>query len=80
MVQQSRTVPARRDTERIRAEIERARAEIAASMLAIRDGVDRRLDWRHHVRRRPFLAVGVAFAIGWMLGRRGSTSNQERLR
>ena len=61
---------ARRDPERIRAEIEAARAEIADSLLALRDEVTDRLDWRNVVRRKPVLAVGVAFAIGYLLGRR----------
>jgi len=60
----------RRDPERIRAEIEAARAEIADSLLALRDEVTDRLDWRNFVRRKPVLAVGVAFAVGYLLGRR----------
>ena len=68
MAQQSE----RRDPERIRADIERARAEIADSMLVLRDEVTERLDWRNAVRRRPMVAVGVAFAVGWLLGSRSA--------
>ena len=70
MGQLSRGGSERRDPERIRADIERARAEIADSMLVLRDGVAERLDWRNAVRRRPLVAVGMAFAIGWVLARR----------
>ncbi len=60
----------RRDPARIRAEIESARAEIAESLLSLRDEVNERLDWRAFVRRKPFVAVGVAFAVGYLLGKR----------
>jgi len=79
MVQASRSAPARRDAEQIRADIERARADVAASLLALRDGVGERLDWRNQVRRRPWAAVGIAFAIGFLLAGRRS-SRQERVR
>ena len=79
MGQESRSAAAARDPEAIRAGIEEARAEIAASMLALREEVDERLDWRQHVRRNPWAAIGVAFALGWVLGRR-STRNEERQR
>ena len=70
MGQEERSGSERRDPARIRAEIEDARAEIADSMLALRDEVAERLDWRNLVRRRPLAAVGMAFAVGWLLGRR----------
>ncbi|WP_373048934.1 DUF3618 domain-containing protein [Vulgatibacter sp.] len=70
MGQESRSASVRRDPEQIRAEIENARAEIADSLLSLRDEVSERLDWRNFVQRRPFVAVGMAFAVGYLLGRR----------
>jgi ElaB/YqjD/DUF883 family membrane-anchored ribosome-binding protein len=70
MVDGSRAGETRRDPERIRAEIESARAELADSLLALRDEVNERLDWRAFVRRKPHLAVGLAFAVGYLLGKR----------
>ena len=70
MGQEGRVGSERRDPQRIRAEIEQTRAEIAASMLALRDEVGRRMDWRSFVRRRPLAAVGAAFAVGYLLGSR----------
>jgi len=66
----SRAESERRDPERIRAEIESARAEIADSLLALRDEVSDRLDWRAFVRRKPLVALGMAFAVGYLLGKR----------
>ena len=59
-----------RDPAHIRAEIERARAEVADSLLALRDEVTERLDWRELTRRKPLVVLGVAFAVGYVLGRR----------
>jgi ElaB/YqjD/DUF883 family membrane-anchored ribosome-binding protein len=66
----SRAGSTRRDSAHIRAEIESARAEIADSLLALRDEVSDRLDWRAFVRRKPAVALGVAFAVGYLLGKR----------
>jgi len=70
MGQEGRAGSERRDPQRIRAEIEQTRAEIAESMLALRDEIARRTDWRAFVRRRPLVAVGVAFYVGYLLGKR----------
>lgn len=79
MGQQGRSTAAARDPAVIRAGIEEARAEIAASMIALRQEVDHRLDWRQHVRRHPWVVLGLAFAVGWAIGRR-SSRHEERQR
>jgi hypothetical protein len=53
------------------AELAESRAEVAESMMALRDEVARRTDWRGWIRRRPGLAVGAAFVVGLLLGTRG---------
>lgn len=59
-----------RDPAQIRAEIDRARTEVADSLLALREEVADRLDWREFTRRKPMVAVGLAFAVGYFLARR----------
>jgi ElaB/YqjD/DUF883 family membrane-anchored ribosome-binding protein len=56
---------------RAEAELAESRAEVAESMMALRDEVARRTDWRGWIRRRPGLALGAAFAVGLLLGTRG---------
>lgn len=70
MAQGPSTGGSRRDPERIRAEIESTRAEIADSLLQLRSQVGEQLDWKRYVRRQPLLAVGLAFAFGYWIGRR----------
>ena len=50
--------------------VERARERVESSLLALRDEVTRRTDWRRWVRRRPAAFVGGALALGFVLGYR----------
>jgi len=54
----------------LRAEIERTRAELATTVTALRQEVAQAADWREWVRKRPLLAVGTAFAIGFLIAHR----------
>jgi hypothetical protein len=61
-----------RDTDlaRASAELEGAREKFSLSMSAVEREVARTLDWRARVRRRPGLALALAFAVGAFLGLR----------
>ena len=50
------------------AEIARAREAVAESITALEREISRTLDWREWMRRRPYLAVAGAFAVGALLG------------
>jgi ElaB/YqjD/DUF883 family membrane-anchored ribosome-binding protein len=56
---------------RAEAEVAESREQVAESILALREEVARRTDWRGWIRRRPALAFGAAFAVGLLLGTRG---------
>jgi hypothetical protein len=56
---------------RAEAELAEAREHVAESMLALRDEVARRTDWRGWIRRHPALLLGGALALGLLLGTRG---------
>lgn len=60
------------DAELMRAEedVARARQRVAHSMTELQDELIRKVDWRRWVRRKPGLAVGIAFGLGLLLGRR----------
>ena len=66
------------DVARAEAELAESRAEVAESMMALREEVARRTDWRGWIRRRPALALGAAFAVGLLLGRRGRAWRPEK--
>ena len=55
---------------RAESDVERARARVASSMLALRDEVVRKTDWRRVVRRQPAAFLGAALALGFWLGYR----------
>lgn len=57
------------EKERMNAAIESARAEVAATLGELRGAVADQFDWRGWVRRRPLMAVALALAIGWRIGR-----------
>jgi hypothetical protein len=51
-------------------EIARTRERVSQSVLALRQAVARKTDWREWFRRHPVLFVGGAFALGVIWGRR----------
>ena len=55
---------------RAESDVERARDRVASSMLALRDEVVRKTDWRSWVRRQPTAFLGAAVALGFWLGYR----------
>jgi hypothetical protein len=52
------------------AEISSTRAKVARSVLELQRELARTVDWRRWVRRKPVLAVSLAFGLGFVLGRR----------
>jgi hypothetical protein len=68
---------------RAEADVERARERVAQSVMALRDEVARRTDWRQWIRRRPTAFLAAAFLAGFFLGRRnqgGRASNPKTRR
>ena len=63
-------MPAVRDPNEIRSEIERTREEIASSLATLRTSVTEATDWRTYVRRQPLAFVAGAFAVGLLIGLR----------
>ncbi len=59
-----------RTPEALRAEIERTRAELVTSVSALREEVAQAANWRTWMHRRPFVCMGVAFMMGFLLGQR----------
>jgi hypothetical protein len=59
-----------RDREIVRAEanIARTRETVALSVMALQQEISRTFEWREWVRRRPVLAVALAFGAGALLG------------
>jgi hypothetical protein len=55
---------------RAESDVERARERVASSMMALRDEVARKTDWRSWVRRQPTPFLGAALALGFWLGYR----------
>jgi hypothetical protein len=55
---------------RASAELDHTREQFVVSMSALEGEVTRTLDWRQWVRRKPGLAVALAFGLGFLLGRR----------
>ena len=51
-------------------ELDQARQQLVASLSALEAEVIRKLDWQQWVRRRPGLAIALAFGLGFLLGRR----------
>jgi hypothetical protein len=52
------------------AEVERTRARVTEAVVALRDEVARRTDWRSWIARRPGVFLATAFALGFLLGHR----------
>lgn len=59
------------ERQRLAASVERARAELEATLGELRGVVRERLDWRAWVRERPLVAVALAAALGFGMGRGG---------
>jgi hypothetical protein len=56
---------------RAEADIHRTRAKVALSVTALQRELTRSLDWRQWIGRKPVVALGLAFGLGLLLGRRG---------
>ncbi len=55
---------------RANADLERTRERFVVSMGELEHEVTRTLDWREWVRRKPGMALCLAFGLGIFLGRR----------
>jgi hypothetical protein len=55
---------------RAESDVERTRERLTLSMLALRDEVVRKTDWRRLVRRQPAAFLGAAAVLGFLLGYR----------
>jgi hypothetical protein len=55
---------------RAEANVERTRERVANSVVALRDEVVKKTDWRHWVAHRPGRVLGAAFLVGYWLGNR----------
>jgi ElaB/YqjD/DUF883 family membrane-anchored ribosome-binding protein len=60
------------------AQVIEARERVAESMMALRQEVARRTDWRSWIRERPATVLGAAFALGLLLGLRSGRSGARR--
>jgi hypothetical protein len=58
------------DLSRAGADLECAREKFVLSLGAVEHEIKRALDWREWLRRRPGIALTLAFALGAFLGRR----------
>jgi hypothetical protein len=58
------------DLVRAGADLEQAREKFVLSMSAVEREITRTLDWREWVRRKPGVALTLAFALGVFIGRR----------
>jgi hypothetical protein len=61
-----------RDPALVRAEaaIAESRRQMALSITELNREIARAVDWREWFRRKPVLALGLAFGLGVLLGRR----------
>lgn len=50
-------------------QLEHSREQFVGSMRAFEAEVARSMDWRQWVRRKPGLALALAFGVGFFLGR-----------
>ncbi|MFN0062754.1 MAG: hypothetical protein ACKVPX_09575 [Myxococcaceae bacterium] len=54
----------------IEAEIVRAHANLAAHVTALQHTIVRTIDWRSGLGRHPFVFLGSALGLGYLMGRR----------
>ena len=69
------TISEEPDIERLRAEIDATRERIRSSIVDLQDEIEEKVDWiedkvdwQGWVREHPWQTVGVAFALGFLLG------------
>ena len=55
-----------------------ARERVSQSVMALRDAVAKRTDWREWVRRHPNWFMAGAFALGVLWGRRSGRARSRR--
>jgi hypothetical protein len=55
---------------RAEADVERTRERVANSVVALRDEVVKKTNWRHWVVHRPGTVLGAAFVLGFWFGSR----------
>ena len=55
---------------RAETEIELARKQVARSVSELQREIARSFDWREWIRRKPMVAMSLAFGLGLLLGRR----------
>jgi hypothetical protein len=55
---------------RAEADIAEARGRVVLSLGELHLEIARTFDWRQWFRRKPILALGLAFGVGLLLGRR----------
>jgi ElaB/YqjD/DUF883 family membrane-anchored ribosome-binding protein len=58
------------DLMRATAELERSQDQLVLSIGALKQEITRTFDWREWVRRRPGVALALAFGVGLILGRK----------
>lgn len=63
--------------DRVRERLDASREEIAESLLALRERLRIRHDWQGAVRRHPAVALGAAFALGFLVARLSSRKRDE---
>lgn len=63
--------------DRVRARLDASREEVAASLLAIGERLRWAGGWRHAVRRRPVVMLGVAFGLGFVVAKLTSRKGSE---
>ena len=65
---------------RAEAEIDRTREQVSRSVLALRQAMTQRTDWREWVRRGPLPFLAVAFMIGFVYGQKASRAGTTHFR